>query len=697
MGKKFWFQKSLRRMLVDMHIPDWDERFLKDFSPEHYAEMMRLAKVDTAEIYAGSCLGLCYWPTETGFRHRQLHGRDLLGETIAACRKREINVQIYLNVWNRAAYDAHPEWRIQLYDCKGTVEHTGTRFGLCCPNTGFRQYFLSLLNELNTRYKCSGFWIDMIGNYHYCYCPACRKRFREETPFIEIPRMVNWNDPAWLAYDRCRRYWLDEFAEAIQKTIKNKEPKRTVTLQCQSIMRGRSSGIGNNFLKCNDYFAGDFDGGNVEQSCICKFFFMLSKHHPIEFMTPRCESLVHHTTSRSYDNLLMRSYAAIANQAAFTLIDAIDPRGTLDRRFYETARRLNNSYSRYEPYIDGNSQAVFDVGIYHSYESLVDLEHTPQNIAEAEDHPSWPFIRIHENIVNILQKNHLLFGFVHKADMLEKIPLILLSDCSSLTEEECIALTEYVQNGGRLYASGSTSLYDPEHGKRKDFRLAELFGVHTAGTQTQTVSYIAPTFPNSIPGATADYPLMLDHPQIEISSVSGAEILGTLTLPISDAAEQNHFGSAISDPPMIATPVPALVRHRYGKGEVLYAAGMIENIPLDCHRSIFATLLKYLLSNRTTLETNAPKQVECTLFDQPEQKRFIFSCLNQPVELPVQPLHDLNFQLRLPEHCRITQVLLAPKNHPCPFSLKNGILTLKLEQLKDFALFVLKYQKKGSQ
>ena len=54
MGKKFWFQKSLRRMLVDMHIPDWDERFLKDFSPEHYAEMMRLAKVDTAEIYAGS-------------------------------------------------------------------------------------------------------------------------------------------------------------------------------------------------------------------------------------------------------------------------------------------------------------------------------------------------------------------------------------------------------------------------------------------------------------------------------------------------------------------------------------------------------------------------------------------------------------------------------------------------------------------
>ena len=69
--EKTWFQQSLHRLLVDMHIPDWDEQFLKDFSPENYADMMALAKVGTAEIYAGSCLGLCYWPTRVGFPHRQ--------------------------------------------------------------------------------------------------------------------------------------------------------------------------------------------------------------------------------------------------------------------------------------------------------------------------------------------------------------------------------------------------------------------------------------------------------------------------------------------------------------------------------------------------------------------------------------------------------------------------------------------------
>ena len=51
MQEKKWFQKELFRILVDMHIPDWDSRFLRDFSPERYADMMALAGVDTAEIY----------------------------------------------------------------------------------------------------------------------------------------------------------------------------------------------------------------------------------------------------------------------------------------------------------------------------------------------------------------------------------------------------------------------------------------------------------------------------------------------------------------------------------------------------------------------------------------------------------------------------------------------------------------------
>ena len=116
-----WFEKYLTRLLVDMHIPDWSPEMLKDFSAEKYAEMMELAHIDMAEVYSGSCLGLCFWPTTVGFAHEQLNGRDFLREIIDACSKRNIPVQIYLNVWSRAAYEAHPEWRIILENGKGST------------------------------------------------------------------------------------------------------------------------------------------------------------------------------------------------------------------------------------------------------------------------------------------------------------------------------------------------------------------------------------------------------------------------------------------------------------------------------------------------------------------------------------------------------------------------------------------------
>ena len=166
-----------RRFLVDMHIPDWDERFLSRFDPEDYANLMKNSGAENIEIYAGSCLGLCYWPTDIGFRHANLNGRDLFGEMLSACKKRGLDVTAYLNVWNRAAYDAHPEWRMILPGTggKGTVQARGQRFGVCCPNTPFGDFFISLTEELNCRYDFSGIWIDMIGWFSdICVCESCR-------------------------------------------------------------------------------------------------------------------------------------------------------------------------------------------------------------------------------------------------------------------------------------------------------------------------------------------------------------------------------------------------------------------------------------------------------------------------------------------------------------------------------------------
>ena len=49
-----WYSKSYRRHLCDMHIDDWDERFLSEFSPETYVENLKKANLDAILIETGA-------------------------------------------------------------------------------------------------------------------------------------------------------------------------------------------------------------------------------------------------------------------------------------------------------------------------------------------------------------------------------------------------------------------------------------------------------------------------------------------------------------------------------------------------------------------------------------------------------------------------------------------------------------------
>ena len=691
MATKKWFEKNLRRILVDMHIPDWDDRMLRDFSPLKYAEMMKLANITTAEIYAGSCLGLCYWPTKVGFPHKQLKGRDILGDTVKACNKAGINAQLYLNVWCRAGYDAHPEWRMILENGEGNREHQSTRYGLCCFNRGFGKMFLKEVDELNSRYDGVGLWIDMIGWFAYiCYCPECTARFRKESAYDEIPRYIDWNDPHWLAYEACRECWLTEFGHQIVETVKTRTPERTVTLQSASIIVGWSGAMNLDFLSHSDFLAGDFTGDSIEQSAVCKMFTALSKNRPMEFMTPRCETLTQHTTERSYINLLMRSYAALANQASFTLIDAIDPFGTLDRRFYEHAHAINTSYSRYEKYISSSSVPCADVAIYFSTDSQVDID-SPRPVEKRGEAASKHWVP-RRNIVKTLSGEHLLFTFVSsRENKLNRYPLLILSDTSRLSDEECAVLTEYVRAGGKLYASYHTSLYHPEKGFRGDFKLAELFGIHYCG-KTPPITYISPTNKSLLNEyCTQAHPVMLDSPQILLAAEPGTEVLGTLTLPCSGREEINHFGSAISNPPMIWKNSPAVVRHKFGKGEIVYIAGKLEDMCFDAHREILAGILHSLIGKKKFIETNAPATTEITIFDQPDKKRLIISVLNLPADLPPPPLFDIKVKVNLPASIRVQELLLAPEQTAVPCRTTKRSVSFKLDRLDEYALLILKY------
>jgi hypothetical protein len=59
-----------------MHIEDWDDMLLSQFSPETYVDNLKKAKIQSAMIYFQSHAGICNYPTKNGDMHKALVGRD---------------------------------------------------------------------------------------------------------------------------------------------------------------------------------------------------------------------------------------------------------------------------------------------------------------------------------------------------------------------------------------------------------------------------------------------------------------------------------------------------------------------------------------------------------------------------------------------------------------------------------------------
>ena len=131
-----------------------------------------------------------------------------------------------------------------------------------------------------------------------CYCEYCESRHAEEVGG-EIPRIVDWQDPNWVKFQRKREEWLREFASLTTAAAKRFKPEAAVNHQFAGASIGPwQLGTPLDLADYCDYLGMDFYGGAVDQSFICKLLYNLTQARPFEFYTSRCCDLGHHTTNK---------------------------------------------------------------------------------------------------------------------------------------------------------------------------------------------------------------------------------------------------------------------------------------------------------------------------------------------------------------------------------------------------------------
>jgi hypothetical protein len=692
------YQRGWRRILVDMEIPGWDERFLAEFDPLAKADLYARAGVSSVMVSCKALTGLCFWPTKVGEMHPGIRGRDVVGETFQALRERGIAACAYYSaICDNWASETHPEWHIEPIFVEGPSGSSRDRHERCCPNNpGYRQYISDQIADLYGRYDVDCAFCDMTFWPGVCGCEHCRARLRSEDG-IEIPETIDWTGLEWCAFQAARERWMEEFQALVAESMRRNRPGIAVYHNFSSASYTWILGTAFTVAEHSDFLGGDFYGDPIEQLVNLKLMNGLSRSRPVEFMTFATTGADEHVRLKPLDHMRDQVLAASSQSAAFMFIDAVDPIGTANERVYDRIREAFEPAVPFEQHLGG--EPIEDVGVYFSSESRMDFSENGSSIHG----PLWgpdpnPHLRAVRGASRILQRSHVQFGVIARQQLhdLERYRVIVLPNVQRMDATEIEAIRDYLRQGGRVYASGYTSLVETRGVGHGDFLLADIFGVHLKNEEAGRVLYAKP--------ATAKMRAMLD-PQRHLTaaplpgSLAGGvlrlqadrrtRVLATLSLPYGqretgDATERN-WASIHATPPWDDTTTPVIVERRHGAARVIYSALDIESEESEANDRLFAGLIGDLLDKDWSVRCETHPSVWVTAFRGSDDGFVRVSLFNGPAAL----VGRATLRLRPPDGTAFVTLEEEPSGRPIPFRLAaDGTLRCTLRRLPELTMIL---------
>lgn len=644
------YHLSYRRSLLDMHIPDWDEKFLSEYDPVSLAENYSRANVEAVLLYCKSHMGLSYWPTPVGGIHPAAKEKDLVGGLVQALKDRGIRAAAYhSNVYDNWAAEAHPEWRTQSPNTlSGGENHTalGKRYGtLCVNNPNYLEFEKTQISALLNLYEFDALWVDMVFWPTICVCKYCQAKSEKELGF-SIPQVINWNDEKWNKFQDARVRWLDEFWIEIRDTAREVQPGIPIAHNFAATVGGWYNASTTHQSALDTFTGGDLYGGKDQQLVISKLMHSISKVQPAEYMTSRTPDLRYHVQLRSERELLVQALGAIVNHHAFLFIDAIDPVGTVQPGVYERMGNIFRHIEKYENNLGG--RPVQEVAVYFSDNAKMNWEEDGTPITHGPN----PVIPHHYNFFGAckaLQEEHVSFGIITKSQLqqLSDFKVLVLPDVLRLDTEEIAAISSYVSSGGKLYASGGTGFGDTLTGRVTENLLSEVLGVQASDAYEGGVLFIKPQESNLVTAVSPEeYVSWGLTPSMDLAELApvkrldvkrfspkgSAKVIASLTLPYgypdSGSLKEHGFASIHSSPPWIDTAEPAIVKNKFGQGESVYSIAPIEGSPDHASKKLFVSLINQLLGDGVRLVAKAKDSVWLTAFDQLDRNVCLVSALN---------------------------------------------------------------------
>ncbi len=635
------------------------------FDIQFWLDYFKRTRSDAVCLSAGGCVA--YYPTKVPFHHRSawLGDRDVFGDLVAGCRK--LGMVVIARTDPHATYNevqaAHPDWI--AVDAAGRPRRhwASPEMWVTCGLGPYNFEFMTDVHkEIMSRYRVDAIFINRWDGSGMCYCEHCQKNFQTASGH-KLPRTSDPQDPARRAYilwNQQRlfdlwRLWDSEVRKINPDScvIPNTGGGATSALDMQRIGEIAPTLIADRQAR-RGLAAPWLNGKNGKE------FRATMGRKPIVGIFSVGVEEPYRWKDSVQNEAEIRLWVAdgVANDLRpwFTKFSGV----LHDERWLKPVEDLYRRYARWEKYLR-NERPLARVGLVYSQQTAW------FHGGRAEDHAlGWyqaliesriPFEMVHDRLLN---QAHI-----------SPFKTLILPDIAALSESQCAQLHAFVERGGGLIATYETSLYDEWGVKRKDFGLADLFGVNFKGSITGPMqnSYLRL---ESDPATGRRHPLLagLEDATRIINGVRCVEVQAARPFPNPPLTLIPSYPDLPMEqvyPRVLKTDVPQVYLRELGAGRVAY-------FPWDIDRTFWEVLsvdhLK-LLRNAVTWATNEPPPVtvtgpgvlDVTLWRQKNSLTVHLVNLTNPMMMkgPVReliPIGEQKVRVRLPDGTRAKKVQL---------------------------------------
>lgn len=414
-----------KRIHIDFHTSDLIS-IGDSFDENAFERVLLESGVDAINLFAKCHHGNFYYEN-TKFHKHPLLKKDLLPLQLATCKRTNVDAYVYVSAGcDQAMAVEHPEWCIKYK--KGEDVQYGPYYTLLCFNTPYLDLLCDHVREVVETFHPEGIFLDIIAE-HECWCDYC---LRDMAVLGLNPDDTN---------DRkiFKRKVLHKYYDAINKAAEEMQPGIKIFHNSGNVPRGRKD-----MLAINTHYELESLPTSIwgYDHFPATLSYMRHKGKDCIGMTGKFhEGWGDFGTYKYPDALLYEAAQSLAMGAGICVGDQLHPSGKIDEYTYQNISNAFRYYAQFEKYNHGKYYA--EVGVLS--EDLIENRFLQEGDT---------------GICRMLLEEKILFDMLDLEDVSNQYKVIVLPDTLTLTEEICTVLKGYLAGGGKLLASGKSTLYN---------------------------------------------------------------------------------------------------------------------------------------------------------------------------------------------------------------------------------------------